>query len=56
MTEFDALCRKLEEMDPKTFTEVFNDISIDVIAQLAKITEDGKDGIAAYLQFLLCTM
>ena len=30
MSDFDTLCTKLEQMDPATFTQLFNELSVDV--------------------------
>ena len=56
MSDFDTLCTKLEQMDPKTFTEVFNELSVDVISNLVKLTADGVDGLTAYMQFILASV
>jgi len=56
MSDFDTICKKLEEMDPKKFAEMFSDISIDVIAELTVLTADGTDGVTAYMQFILASV
>ena len=56
MSDFDALCKKLETMDPETFAQIFNDKSVDVISALVALTADGKDGVTAYLQFILASV
>jgi len=56
MSDFDTICKKLEEMDPKKFAEIFSDISMDVIAELTVLTADGTDGVTAYMQFILASV
>jgi len=56
MSDFDMLCKKLEEMDPETFAQLFNEMSVRVIKQLSELTADGTDGVTAYLQFILASV
>ena len=56
MSDFDMLCKQLEEMDPETFVQIFNQKSVDVISALADLTADGKDGVTAYMQFILASV
>ncbi len=56
MSKFDDICKQLEEMDKETFTKMFNDKSIDVMAALIDLAADGKDGITAYMQFILASV
>ena len=56
MSDFDAICRKLENLDPETLTEYFNQKSIDVISALMEMSSDGKKVIDMYLQFILATV
>ena len=56
MSDFDTLCKQLENMDPETFAQIFNDKSVDVISALVALTADGKDGVTAYLQFILASV
>ena len=56
MSDFDTLCTKLEQMDPATFTQLFNELSVDVINNLVKLTADGTDGLTAYMQFILASV
>jgi len=56
MSDFDTLCKKLEEMDPETFTQLFNELSVDVIKNLVKLTANGTDGLTAYMQFILASV
>ena len=43
MSDFDTLCKQLEQMDSAKYAEIFSDISADVIAELIALTADGKD-------------
>lgn len=56
MSDFDTLCKQLEVMDPKTFNEMFNKLSVDVINDMEKITLDSGDALESYLQFILSTV
>ncbi len=56
MSDFDTLCTKLEQMDPQTFSQIFNEMSVDVINNLVELTADGTDGLTAYLQFILASV
>jgi len=56
MSSFDALCNLLEDMDPETFDQVFNEKSVAVVTQLVNLTADGKSGINAYLNFILAAV
>ncbi|WII07241.1 pyridoxamine 5'-phosphate oxidase family protein [Methanomassiliicoccales archaeon LGM-RCC1] len=56
MSDFDTLCKQLEAMDTETFTEIFNELSVEVINEMAKITLDGGDALESYLQFILATV
>ena len=56
MSDFDNLCKQLEEMDPETFTQIFNKKSEEVLNALIDITADGKDGVTAYMQFILASV
>ena len=56
MTDFDTLCKQLEQMDSEKFAQIFSDISADVITELVALTADGKDGITAYMQFILASV
>ena len=55
MSKFDTLCQKLETMDREQFTQLFNQKSVDVIAKLSALTLDGKDGVTAYMEFILAS-
>ena len=56
MSDFDTLCKQLENMDPAEFAEIFDKKSADVISALVALTADGKDGVTAYLQFILASV
>ena len=56
MSDFDTLCKKLEQMDSATFADIFAEKSVDVISALTALTADGKDGVTAYLQFILASV
>ena len=56
MSDFDTLCKQLEQMDPATFADIFSEKSADVISALTALTADGKDGVTAYLQFILASV
>ena len=56
MSDFDTLCKQLEQMDPATFADIFSEKSADVISALVALTADGKDGVTAYLQFILASV
>ena len=56
MSDFDNLCKQLEEMDPETFVQIFNQKSVDVLNALIDLTADGKDGVTAYMQFILASV
>ncbi|MBR4203701.1 MAG: pyridoxamine 5'-phosphate oxidase family protein [Candidatus Methanomethylophilaceae archaeon] len=53
MSKFDTLCQKLETMDREQFAQLFNQKSVDVVKKLSTLTLDGKDGVAAYMEFVL---
>ena len=56
MSDFDTLCKQLEQMDSEKYAQIFSDISDDVINDLVAITADGKDGVTAYMQFVLASV
>lgn len=56
MSDFDNLCKQLEEMDPETFVQIFNQKSVDVLNALMGLSADGKDGVTAYMQFILASV
>ena len=56
MTDFDTLCKQLEQMDSEKYAQIFADISDDVIADLTALTTNGKDGVTAYMQFVLASV
>jgi len=56
MSSFDTLCKNIEEMDPDKFAQLFNEKSVDVIAKLATLTADGRDGLSIYMEFILASV
>ena len=56
MSDFDTQCKKLAEMDPQQFNQVFNEISVRVIEELSQVMVDGKDGLSAYMEFILASV
>lgn len=54
MSDFDTLCKRLEEMDPETFTQLFNSYSASVVERMLALA--GKEGLAAYLDFLIASV
>ncbi len=56
MSDFDTLCKQLEQMDSAKYAEIFSEITDTVIAELVALTADGKDGITAYMQFVLASV
>ncbi len=56
MSHFDALCEVLENMDPDTFSQIINEKSAQILADLSMITEDGMGAVAIYMDFLLCAV
>ena len=56
MSSFDTLCKKLEELEPEKYAQLFNEISVNVVNQLVNLTAGGTNGLNAYLQFLLASV
>ena len=56
MSNFDALCQVLEDMDNDTFNDIVNQKSADVIKTLIGITEDSLSGISVFADFILCAV
>ena len=56
MNDFDAQCKKLAEMDPQQFNQVFNEISVRVMEELSQVMVDGRDGLSAYMEFILASV
>ena len=54
MSDFNTLCKQLESMDPETFRDLFNELSVKVTSQMVNIA--GKDGLSAYLNFILASV
>ena len=56
MSNFDALCQVLEDMDNDTFNDIVNQKSADVIKALIRITEDSLSGVSVFADFILCAV
>ena len=56
MSNFDALCQVLEDMDNDTFNDIVNQKSADVIKALIGITEDSLSGVSVFANFILCAV
>jgi len=56
MSDFDTLCKQLEDMDPDTFIQLFDMKSAEVLDALIDLTADGTDGVTAYIQFILASV
>ncbi len=56
MTDFDAQCKKLAEMDPQQFNQIFNEMSVRVMEELSQVMVDGRNGLSAYLEFILASV
>lgn len=56
MDHFDVLCKVLERMDPATYNDIITEKSLDIVAALTAITEDGMDGMSIYMDFILCAI
>ena len=56
MSNFDALCQVLEDMDNDTFNDIVNQKSADVIKALIGITEDSLSGVSVFTDFILCAV
>ena len=56
MSNFDALCKVLEDMDNDTFNDIVNQKSADVIKALIGITEDSLSGVSVFADFILCAV
>lgn len=56
MSDFNKLCKVMEEMDPETYVSIVSEKSADIIAALSVITQDGLSGLSIYIDFLLCAV
>ena len=56
MSSFEELCKALEEMDPITFNQKFNQLSVSVLDDLSIINADGMDAYTDYLSFVLAAV
>lgn len=53
MSEFDRLCKYVENLDPLTYSEVLTQKSAKVMAALATITKDGQTGVQIFTSFVV---
>ena len=56
MFEFSKLCKEVENMDPATYAAIIQEKSARIIKTLGIITENGRDGMAIYMNFILCSV
>lgn len=56
MSDFNKLCKIMEEMDPATYTQIVTEKSVGIIKGLADITEDGLSGVSIYADFIMCAV
>lgn len=56
MSDFDTLCKVLEGMDAASYNEIMDAKTVDVIAGLAGLTEDGLSAVSIYADFILCAV
>lgn len=56
MSNFDVLCRVLEEMDPDTYNDLLVRKSARVVRDLSGFTRDGADAVTLFADFILCTV
>ena len=56
MSDFDVLCRVLEEMDPDTYNDLLVRKSARVVRDLSGFTRDGADAVTLFADFILCAV
>lgn len=56
MSNFDALCTVLENMDNDAYNEIINLKSADVIKALIGLTEDDLSGVSIFADFVMCSV
>ena len=56
MSDFDVLCRVLEEMDPDTYNDLLVRKSARVVRDLSGFTRDGADAVTLFADFILCAI
>ncbi len=53
MSEFNKLCKTIDNLDPDTYSEMLAAKSAKVIPALAAISEDGLSGVSIFANFIL---
>lgn len=56
MNDFDALCEILERLDPETYNQIYEQKSVGIVKALSGIMEDGRDGVAIFMDFILAAV
>ena len=56
MSDFDVLCRVLEEMDPDTYNDLLVRKSARVVRDLSGFTREGADAVTLFADFILCAV
>ena len=56
MSNFDALCQVLEDMDNETYNDIINQKSADVLKALIELTEDDLSGVSIFADFVMCAV
>lgn len=56
MSDFDKLCKTVEQLDPATYGEVIIGKSKNILSALTAITLDGGDAVDIYLHFILASI
>ncbi|MBO4552344.1 MAG: TerB family tellurite resistance protein [Candidatus Methanomethylophilaceae archaeon] len=56
MFEFEKICKEIERMDPQTYGQIIKEKSVSIIKALSIIMNDGLDGMAVYMNFILCSI
>lgn len=56
MSEFETLCRVIEDMDPESYGDILLGRTARVLSALSHMTVDGMDGVMVYCDFILCAV
>lgn len=56
MSDFNKLCKTIENMDPLAYSAIVIEKSVGIVKGLADITEDGVAGVNVYADFILCAI
>lgn len=56
MSDFNKLCKAVEDMDPATYTALIATKSAEVIAGLKEITGSTVDAVAVFADLVLCSV